>query len=51
MLIRELFQKDLEETATAGGTSAGAIATVANPIHAHGQIPRDKNGVPKKKSK
>ena len=51
MLIRELFQKDLGETATAGGTSAGAIATVANPIHAHGQIPRDKNGVPKKKSK
>ena len=51
MLIRELFQKDLEETATAGGTSAGAIATVSNPVHAHGQIPRDKNGVPKKKSK
>jgi hypothetical protein len=24
---------------------------VANPVHAHGQIPRDKNGVPKKKSK
>ena len=26
MLIRELFQKDLEETATAGGTSAGAYS-------------------------
>ena len=39
------------ETATAGATSAGNIATVANPVHAHGQIPRDKNGIPKKKSK
>ena len=40
-----------KEEATAGATSAGAIATVANPAHAYGDIPRDKNGIPKKKSK
>ena len=39
------------EVATAGATSAGNVATVANPAHAYGEIPRDKNGIPKKKSR
>ena len=47
MRIRQI----IGEVATAGATSAGSIASVANPAHAHGEIPRDKNGIPKKKSK
>lgn len=43
MKIRELFR----EEATAGATSAGAIATVANPVAAKAKVKRDKNGVPK----
>jgi hypothetical protein len=39
------------EVATAGGTTASDVSVVVNPVHAMGQIPRDKNGVPKKKSK
>ena len=35
------------ETATAGATSAGNIASVANPKQAYGHRKRDKNGVPK----
>lgn len=35
------------ETATAGATSAGNIASVANPLQAKGQRPKDKNGLPK----
>lgn len=31
----ELSQKDVAESATAGGTSAGSIASVANPVSAH----------------
>jgi len=47
MRIRDLIR----EEATAGGTTASDVSVVVNPVHAHGQIPRDKNGVPKKKSK
>lgn len=35
------------ETATAGATSAGSIATVANPVHAYAKIPKDSKGQPK----
>jgi hypothetical protein len=35
------------ETATAGATSAGNIASVANPKQAYGHRKRDKNGIPK----
>jgi hypothetical protein len=35
------------ESATAGATSAGSIASVANPLQAKGQRPKDKNGLPK----
>jgi hypothetical protein len=47
----QMQTQSIDEVATAGATSAGAIATVANPAHAYGDIPRDKNGIPKKKSK
>lgn len=47
MRIRDLIR----EEATAGGTMASDVSVVVNPVHAHGKIPRDKNGVPKKKSK
>lgn len=36
-----------KESATAGATSSGNIASVANPIQAKGQRPKDKNGLPK----
>ena len=36
----------LSEFATAGSTSAGSIATVANPPAAKQKIKRDKKGVP-----
>jgi len=35
------------ETATAGATSAGNIASVANPAMAYGQRPKDSKGLPK----
>lgn len=35
------------ETATAGATSAGNIASVANPSMAYGQRPKDSKGMPK----
>lgn len=35
------------ETATAGATSAGNIASVANPAQAHGKRPKDSKGLPK----
>lgn len=38
--------RDITETATAGATSAGAIASVANPPSARAKIKRDKYGVP-----
>ena len=47
----QMQTQSIEEVATAGGTTAGDVSVVVNPVHAHGQIPRDKNGVPKKKSK
>jgi hypothetical protein len=37
---------EITETATAGSTSSGSIATVANPPAARQKIKRDKNGVP-----
>ena len=36
----------MRESATAGATSAGNIAAVANPTAANAKIKRDKNGVP-----
>lgn len=36
----------VNETATAGGTSAGSIASVVNPSAARQKIKRDKNGLP-----
>ena len=47
MRIRDLIR----EEATAGGTMASDVSVVINPVHAKGQIPRDKNGIPKKKSR
>ena len=47
MLIREIFNRKVDETATAGATSAGAIATVVNPSQAYGQRPKDSKGLPK----
>ena len=40
------IDRGIGETATAGGTSAGSIATVANPPAARQKIKRDKNGLP-----
>jgi len=37
---------EFTESATAGATSAGNIAAVANPTAARAKIKRDKNGVP-----
>ena len=37
----------VKEDATAGATSAGNIASVANPRAAYAKVKRDKNGVPK----
>jgi|11_taG_2_1085331.scaffolds.fasta_scaffold01672_2 hypothetical protein len=42
-------KESIKEFATTGSTSAGNIASVANPPHAYGKIKRDKNGVPKAK--
>tara|TARA_B100000683_G_scaffold16106_1_gene16049 strand:- start:393 stop:611 length:219 start_codon:yes stop_codon:yes gene_type:complete len=43
MFIREI----ISEVATAGATSAGSIASVANPKQAYGHRPRDEKGLPK----
>ena len=40
-------KKKKNETATAGATVAGNIASVANPKQAYGHRKRDKNGIPK----
>ena len=40
-------KKKKNETATAGATTAGNIASVANPKQAYGHRKRDKNGIPK----
>ena len=37
----------IKETASAGATSAGAIASIANPVTARAKIKRDRTGVPK----
>ena len=41
-----IIRPPVSETATAGSTSSGNMATVANPISANAKIKRDKNGVP-----
>ena len=41
-----IIRPTVSETATAGSTSSGNMATVANPISANAKIKRDKNGVP-----
>jgi len=38
--------QEIVETASAGGTSAGAVASVANPIAAKAKAKLDKNGIP-----
>jgi len=38
--------REFTEAATAGATSAGNVASVANPTAARSKIKRDKNGVP-----
>lgn len=38
---------EIIEAATAGATSAGNVAAVANPTAARAKIKRDKSGVPK----
>ena len=43
----QIYDAIKTETATAGATSAGAIATVVNPKQAYGQRPKDKKGLPK----
>lgn len=43
----KLLGKKVKETASAGATSAGAVASVANPISARAKIKRDRTGVPK----
>tara|TARA_B100000900_G_scaffold132869_2_gene112500 strand:+ start:4807 stop:5025 length:219 start_codon:yes stop_codon:yes gene_type:complete len=47
MRIRQI----ISEVATEGSTNASAVPSVANPAQAYGEIPRDKNGIPKKKSR
>lgn len=50
LIVKELdryAESELKETATAGATSAGAIASVANPVIANHNPKRDKRGVPK----
>ena len=42
----DIMRSKVSETATAGSTSSGSMATVANPISANAKIKRDKNGVP-----
>jgi len=39
--------REILEAATAGATSAGSVASVANPPAARAKIKRDKKGVPK----
>ena len=38
---------EITEAASAGATSSGNIAVVANPVQAYAKIPKDKNGIPK----
>ena len=45
--IKDQHNKKKNETATAGATVAGNIASVANPKQAYGHRKRDKNGIPK----
>lgn len=40
-------KESIKEFATAGSTSSGNVASVANPKQAYGHRKRDKNGVPK----
>ena len=43
----KILGKKVKETATTGATSAGNIASVANPTTAKASIKRDKKGIPK----
>ena len=43
----QIYDALKNETATAGATSAGSIATVVNPKQAYGHRPKDKKGLPK----
>jgi len=43
----QIYDAIKTETATAGSTSAGNIATVVNPTQAYGHRPKDKKGLPK----
>jgi len=43
----EIKEVKVNETATAGATAAGNIASVANPTAARAKIKKDKNGIPK----
>ena len=45
-IYAELDRRGMNESATAGATSAGNVAAVANPTVANAKIKRDKNGVP-----
>ncbi len=45
--IKDQHNKKKNEAATAGATSSGNIASVANPKQAYGHRKRDKNGIPK----
>ena len=38
--------KEIMETASATATASGNIATVANPVQAHQNLKKDKNGLP-----
>ena len=44
---QQIYDGIKNETATAGATSAGNIATVVNPKQAYGHRPKDKKGLPK----
>lgn len=46
-IITDFKNEELKESATAGATSAGNIATVTSVPGAYRKIKRDKNGVPK----
>ena len=38
--------RDITEAASSGATSSGNFATVANPVQAHQNLKKDKNGIP-----
>jgi hypothetical protein len=38
--------KEIMETASATATASGNMAVVANPVQAHANLKKDKNGIP-----